>query len=106
MERTLNDLVKKVDTLIKKHETPYSVDPTIKSDGPLDAITLLSLPAKLRKSAVILSELGEATAEEVAEKSQRQRAVESAYLNQLCEKGHITKKRKSHTIYFSIPQNK
>ena len=105
MKRTLNDLVKKVDILIQKHEPPYSAGPIIKGNGPLDAITLLSLPAKLRKTAVILSELGEATADEVAKKSQRQRAVESAYLNQLHEKGYIEKKRKSHTVYFSIPRN-
>ena len=72
-------------------------------DGlPLDVATLLSLPDHLRKTALALSELGEATATEISKKTGRVRAAESDYLNQLVTKGHVAKKRKSHDVYFYI----
>jgi predicted transcriptional regulator len=104
MKKTLDELVRKVDTLLQRQESPFK-EPLIKGKGPLDAITLLSLSAKLRKTATILCELGEATAEDVAARTKKKRAVESAYLNQLYEKGYIEKKRKSHTVYFYIPES-
>jgi len=104
MKKTLDELVKKVDTLLQRQESPFK-EPLIKGKGPLDAITLLSLSAKLRKTATILCELGEATAEDIAARTKKKRAVESAYLNQLYEKGYIEKKRKSHTVYFYIPES-
>ena len=64
--------------------------------------TLLSLPDHLRKTALALSELGEATATEISKKTGRVRAAESDYLNQLVTKGHVAKKRKSHDVYFYI----
>lgn len=69
---------------------------------PLDVATLLSLPDHLRKTALALSELGEATATEISKKTGRVRAAESDYLNQLVTKGYVAKKRKSHDVYFYI----
>ena len=71
----------------------------------LDAITLLSLPDHLRRTAIALAKLGgEATAEEVSRETGRARAVESAYLNQLVAMGYIAKKRKGRKVYFYFPR--
>ncbi len=71
----------------------------------LDAITLLSLPDHLRRTAIALAKLGgEATAEEVSKETGRARAVESAYLNQLVAMGYIAKKRKGRKVYFYFPR--
>ena len=69
---------------------------------PLDVATLLSLPDHLRKTALALSELFEATATQISEKTGRVRAAESDYLNQLVTKGYVSKKRKGHDVYFYI----
>ncbi|MBS7651274.1 MAG: helix-turn-helix domain-containing protein [Candidatus Bathyarchaeia archaeon] len=69
---------------------------------PLDVATLLSLPDHLRKTALALAELGEATATEISKKTGRVRAAESDYLNQLVAKGYVKKKRRGHGVYFYI----
>jgi hypothetical protein len=68
----------------------------------LDVMTLLSLPDHLRKTAMILSRLGRATAGQVSTESRRARAVESSYLNQLVVMGHVKKHRKGRDVYFYI----
>jgi len=68
----------------------------------LDVMTLLSLPDHLRKTAVTLCKLGEATAEEVAKQTKRARAVESGYLNQLVVMGYMKKERKGRKAYFYV----
>lgn len=69
---------------------------------PLDVATLLSLPDHLRKTALALTEVGEATATDISKKTGRVRAAESDYLNQLVTKGYVKKKRKGHDVYFYI----
>ncbi|UCC59132.1 MAG: transcriptional regulator [Candidatus Bathyarchaeum sp.] len=68
----------------------------------LDVMTLLSLPDHLRKTAVTLCKLGEATADEVSEQTKRARAVESGYLNQLVVMGYMKKERKGRKAYFYV----
>ena len=63
--------------------------------------TLLSLPDHLRKTAIIVCQLGEANAAEVAAKSGRARAAESDYLNQLARMGILGKRRKGRESYFT-----
>lgn len=72
------------------------------TDLPLDVVSLLSLPDHLRKSAIIVARLGEATSSEVAEESERARALESGYLNQLVNMGYLKKKRKGRDVYFLL----
>lgn len=67
---------------------------------PLDVTTLLSLPDHLRKSALALANLGEATATDLSKETGRVRAVESDYLNQLVSMGYLKKKRKGRDVYF------
>lgn len=72
------------------------------ADAPLDVMTLLSMPDHLRKTAMALCRLGRATAEEIAQQTQRARAVESAYLNQLVIMGHLKKERNGRKAYFYV----
>lgn len=68
----------------------------------LSPSTLLSLPDHLRKTAIIVCQLGEANAAEIAARSGRARAAESDYLNQLARMGLLKKKRKGRESYFSV----
>lgn len=68
----------------------------------LDVMSLLSLPDHLRKTATVLCSLREATADEVAERTGRARAVESSYLNQLVRMGYLKKERRGRRVLFSI----
>lgn len=110
LNQTMERLDKKVDLLVEKQATLPSLNQNPMATnaeqniiaGPLDVVTLLALPDKLRKSALVLSRIREATAERVSQETQRARAVESAYLNQLVMMGHVQKKRKGRTVYFYI----
>ena len=68
----------------------------------LDVMTLLSLPDHLRKTAVTLCKIGQATADEVAGQTKRARAVESGYLNQLVLMGYVKKERRGRKAYFYV----
>ncbi len=68
----------------------------------LDVMTLLDLPDHLRKTASIVCDRGRATAREVSDRTQRSRAVESGYLNQLVRMGYLKKDRGGRRVYFSV----
>ena len=70
--------------------------------GALDVMTLLSLPDHLRKTAMVVCKVNEATADDVAKETGRARAVESGYLNQLVAMDHVKKRRKGRKVYFYI----
>jgi len=72
----------------------------------LDVMTLLSLPDHLRKTAVTLCKLDQATADEVAEQTKRARAVESGYLNQLVLMGYVKKERRGRRAYFYVDRER
>ena len=99
---SLNQLNEKVDVLIElqKHSRGGIVNESV--TDVLDVMTLLSLPDHLRKTAVTLCNLGQATAEEIAEQTRRARAVESGYLNQLVLMGYLKKERKGRKAYFYV----
>ena len=83
---------------IQKHGRKDIAQPL--TDAPLDVMTLLSMPDHLRKTAMTLCRCGRATAEEISVQTNRARAVESAYLNQLVIMGHLKKERKGRKAYF------
>lgn len=56
----------------------------------------MALPDHLRKTMLALAKLVEARADEVAEITQRTRAIESGYLNQLVRLGYVKKIRRKH----------
>jgi len=72
----------------------------------LDVMTLLSLPDHLRKTAVTLCKLDQATADDVAEQTKRARAVESGYLNQLVLMGYVKKERRGRKAYFYVDRER
>ena len=107
LERISNRLERideKLDRIMEVQKTPTQYPtPTasVTTTEPLDVFTLLSLPDHLRKSAMILNRLREATASEVSKETGRARAVESGYLNQLVVMGHLKKVRRGREVYFS-----
>ena len=97
----LEQLNEKIDVMIEiqKHsrrELPENLPEA------LDVMTLLSLPDHLRKTAVTLCKLEEATADEVAEHTKRARAVARVYLNQLVIMGYMRKERRGRKAYFFV----
>ena len=105
LNRNLEVVARKLDKLIEVGRSTgklslATVD--VPTGTPLDVTTLLSLPDHLRKSAMALSSMGEATATDLSKETSRVRAVESDYLNQLVSMGLIKKKRKGRDVYFYI----
>jgi len=101
----LERLNEKMEVMIElqKRESKDILPPL--TDAPLDVMTLLSMPDHLRKTAMTLCRLGRATADEIAQQTQRARAVESAYLNQLVIMGYLKKERKGRKAYFYVERN-
>ena len=97
----LEKLNQKMDVLI---ELRQASDHGIQKlpDAPLDVITLLNMPDHLRKTAISICRNGRATAEEISNQTNRARAMESAYLNQLVIMGYLKKSRKGKKTYFYI----
>ena len=106
LDRIITLLERIIDMLERRpHTTSEASEAYGQLTEYLDAITLLSLPDHLRRTAIALAKLGgEATAEEVSRETGRARAVESAYLNQLVAMGYIAKKRKGRKVYFYFPR--
>ena len=102
IRESLDRLNEKMDVFIEiqKHNPRSDLDQSI--PDVLDVMTLLSLPDHLRKTAVTLCKLGQATADEVAEQTKRARAVESGYLNQLMLMGYVKKERRGRKAYFYV----
>ena len=65
-----------------------------------DLLFLLTLPEHYQKTIVNLIPKEWATATEIADRTGRARALESAYLNSLAVMGVIGKERRGHTVYF------
>jgi response regulator of citrate/malate metabolism len=100
IKESLDRLNEKLDVMIEIQKHSQKESEAI--PDVLDVMTLLSLPDHLRKTAVTISRLGQATAEEVAEQTRRARAVESGYLNQLVMMGYLKKERRGRKAYFFI----
>lgn len=97
-----NSLLRDIKCELEKHTDLLSsiarhqllLSPTTESDW------LLTLPKHLQVTWCTLRKLGEATASEIAAITNRARAVESAYLNQLVIMTVVSKKRKGRKAYF------
>jgi DNA-binding transcriptional ArsR family regulator len=104
IKECLDKLNEKMEVFIELQKNEQK-DDALKLPGlpeALDVMTLLSLPDHLRKTAISLCKLGEATADEVAENTRRARAVESGYLNQLVIMGYLKKERRGRKTYFYV----
>jgi len=106
MNRTMEAISKKLDRLVELQRSSGGQiarpNVSLPEDLPLDVTTLLSLPDHLRKSALALATLREATATDLSKETGRVRAVESDYLNQLVSMGLVKKKRKGRDVYFYV----
>jgi len=100
IKESLDQLNEKIDVMIEIQKHGQRENPDI--PDVLDVMTLLSLPDHLRKTAVTLCKLDQATADEVAEQTKRARAVESGYLNQLVLMGYLKKERRGRKAYFYV----
>ena len=99
IRENLERLNEKIEVMIElqKHGR-HDIQPI--PDAPLDVMTLLSMPDHLRKTAMTICRSGRATAEDISQQTNRARAVESAYLNQLVIMGYLKKERKGRKAYF------
>ena len=105
-EKALARIERKIDLIlgcVKGERRAKGVE-EVKGAGPLDIMTLLSLPDHLRKTALTLIKLGRAVAEDVAKETGRARAIESAYLNQLVRMEYVWRKRVGKRVYFSVEE--
>ncbi len=69
---------------------------------PLDAVTLLSLPDQMRKTALAILKLGRATAAKVSKETGRDVNVEGIYLKQLVKMGCLKKEKQGQEVYFEV----
>jgi len=106
IKESLDRLNEKIEVMIEiqKHGQRAQGQDTL--PDVLDVMTLLSLPDHLRKTAVTLCKLDQATADDVAEQTKRARAVESGYLNQLVLMGYVKKERRGRKAYFYVDRER
>lgn len=102
IKESLDRLNDKMEVIIEMQKQSSKRNPNPEIPDVLDVMTLLSLPDHLRKTAITICRLDQATAEEVAEQTKRARAVESSYLNQLVLMGYLKKERKGRKAYFYV----
>jgi ArsR family transcriptional regulator, lead/cadmium/zinc/bismuth-responsive transcriptional repressor len=107
IRENLERLNQKMEVIIEIQKTgsPQKGASTLVPDASLDVMTLLSMPDHLRKTAMTICRNGRATAEEISSQTNRARAVESAYLNQLVIMGYLKKERKGRKAYFFIEKD-
>jgi hypothetical protein len=63
---------------------------------------VLKFPKHLQVSVISLLKLGKASADQVASVTEKARAVESSYLNQLVTMRVVKKEHRGRTVYFSV----
>ncbi|RZN73828.1 MAG: transcriptional regulator [Candidatus Methanolliviera hydrocarbonicum] len=106
-DRVIETILEKMDRMLELEEETLRI---ISREGekrelkPLDALTLLDLPDHLRKTAMVMNKLKEATAKEVADETERERSIESAYLNQLHREDYLLKRREGRKVIFYFPE--
>ncbi len=100
----LEDRLKRLEeTLMNRPAGPGLEKSLAKAESGLPGRTLSSLldiPDSIRRTLLAVEGLGEATAPEVAEKTERTRGIETIYLNQLARMGYLSRSKKGRKIYF------
>ena len=66
----------------------------------------LTVPDTLRKSLFAVSELSQATADEVCRRTGRHRSIENKYLNELVRAGWLIRQRIGKKVYYSPRKRK
>ena len=73
-----------------------------KEKKPLDAITILSLPEHLRKTALVIQKIGRATAPMIAQETGRETAEENVNLEELVKRGYLAIEIQDDDTYYQI----
>lgn len=73
-----------------------------KEKKPLDAIAVLSLPERLRKTALAILKFGRATAPIIAQETGRETAAEMVNLEELVKKGYLETEIQDDGTYYCI----
>ena len=97
--------IKKIEERLSSLETKIDTKETLVSKPQprsADINDLLALPSSLQKTMLAIQELEEGTSIEIAEKTGRDRTVETIYLNQLARLGFLSRERRSRKIYFKM----
>jgi len=103
LEKRLIRIEERLDTLERllanisvssEHISTREISPSVKD--------LLSLPDTLRRTLLALQSLGEATAGDVAKKTERTRSIETVYLNQLCRLNFVTRRRVGRKVHYKV----
>ena len=92
LEKRVSDLEQSLHPL-RREEPTSRVSPSALTD-------LLNLPGSMQKTMNSLQKLKEGTAAEVADKTGRNRSVETIYLNGLVRMGLVSRERRGHRVYF------
>jgi hypothetical protein len=104
--RKLDSLIDLNEKILKKQATQHPAaakNIAVQETRPIpNSLSLLSLPASLRKTVMVLYKLDKATAEDLAKETGRLRAVESSAANQLVRMGYLRKRREGRDVYFFI----
>jgi len=106
IKESLDRLNEKIEVMIEIQKHGQHVQGQDGVPDVLDVMTLLSLPDHLRKTAVTLCKLDQATADDVSGQTKRARAVESGYLNQLVLMGYVKKERRGRKAYFYVDRER
>jgi len=95
LNQKMNELIREVRAILKVVVAPVKL-------AHNERQILMTLPTHLIKTYFTLESLGRATAEQIASITHKARAVESAYLNQLCIMGFCRKTREGRKAVFYI----
>lgn len=99
IEERLNALEKRVRDLEQSISVPSENGRPTRA-SPSTITDLLSMPDSMQKTMMCLQEIREGTAADVAEKTGRNRSVETIYLNGLVRMGQVSRERRGHRVYF------
>jgi predicted transcriptional regulator len=96
IDKRLQQIEEKLDKLMEEFELfKRSID------IPTENKSVLDLPKHLQTTFLTLHSLKSATAGMIATKTNKARAVESSYLNQLVRLGYISKRRNGRKVIFT-----
>jgi len=98
----LEAIKKKLAVIDRKLDQLLKLQTRLAYRGSFVPDTIASLPEHLRKTALTIATMGQATARQIAIKTGRTRAAESDYLNQLASRGFLKKERKGREVRFLV----
>ena len=101
-DMSLEETIRKIEKKLERIEEEISeMRRQMLGSIRIDERSVISLPDHLRKTAIGLFKVGQGTASEVSSYTNRTRALESAYLNQLEREGYVKSMRDGrHKIFF------